>query len=329
MGLSKLSVATDYVQVAKSVLSKMESESIPSELGIPTPVGGGDTGDLSGRYEILAPWTCEDCSDPYSVIPGIAHDVLGKWETVDRLKWGDLWSNPIAIQQGFLTTWPDRCTSCDSRYRQHKRTTNAIVRIWRHPRRMEKFENTWVYLKDQKYRYLKFICLTQPNIILTKSQVVRGPENGPSPLEVPCTEGRGPVSDSEWISAALEQSRPIIEKFRRFRKKKFWTDHVVYGRWFFEVTWTVHYADGSSGPTTQWMPGEKELDGAISIEMHPHLHVIAVSEFMDKENLSLWWGAGTQIQAVDSWWSTKKYLTKYLNKSQVPGRNQGTFGKTM
>ena len=106
--------------------------------------------------------------------------------------------------------------------------------------------------------------------------------------------------------------------------------------WFAEVTWKVHYADGPSWPQnnrgkgSQWMPGEKELEGATSVEVHPHLHVIAVAKFMDKEELSEWWTPGsTHIQATGSWWSCKQYLTKYLNKQQFEGRNQGTFGKTM
>ena len=176
---------------------------------------------------------------------------------------------------------------------------------------MEKFENTWVYIKDTTYRYLKFICLTEPNTHLL------------------CGSSASTATFTAGAQAALVAMK---EKFRRYRKRKFWKEHVVYGRWFAEVTWTVHYADGSKFPKgdkgSQWMPGEKELEGAISVEIHPHLHVIAVAKFMDKENLTIWWENGTHVQATDSWWSTKKYLTKYLNKQQFEGRNQGTFGKT-
>lgn len=297
-----------------------------SELGKP-PVGGftGDTSGLS-HFEALAPWTCEDCPDPYSQFKTLGPEFLGTVYTSNSIRWGDIYTPASWIHETPIYSWPQRCRDCDTRYKKHKRTTNAIVKCFRHPRRMEKLENIWVYTRDQTYRHLKFICLTTCNPIL------KLPGGRTSPLEELCSEGRvrgsaegGPPDLVEFATLHLQAMK---EKFRRYRKKKFWKDHTVYGRWFAEVTWTVHYADGSRGETTQWMPGEKDLDGAISVEIHPHLHVIAVAKYMDKENLTSWWEEGTHIESTDSWWSTKKYLTKYLNKTQLVGRNQGTFGKT-
>lgn len=326
-------VLNDYVQVANSILSKMKSESISSELG--TTPEGGCTGDSSGlhHYDVLAPWTCEDCPDAYSQFKAMGPEFLGLQVTSSNsIQWGSIYTPATWMHEIPIMSWPTRCTSCDTRFKKHKRTTNAIVRIFRHPRRMEKFENIWVYTEDDTYRHLKFICLTIPNTIFRLSS---------RPVsDVTVIAGRATVLEQslcDWsemperVSNLLQDS--LKEPFRRKRKRKFWKEHVVYGRWFAEVTWTVHYADGSQFPEgdkgSQWMPGEKELEGAISVEIHPHLHVIAVAKFMDKDLLTQWWENGTQIQAVDSWWSTKQYLTKYLNKQQFEGRNQGTFGKTV
>ncbi len=306
-------ILNEYVQVANSILSTMKSDRISSELGT-TPVGGC-TGDSSGlsNFEVLAPWTCEDCPDPYSQFKAMGAEFLETRVTGNAIHWGSIYSPATWMLETPIWSWPSRCRSCDSRYKKHKRTTNAIVRCFRHPKRMEKFENTWVYLRDTTYKHLKFICLTEPNTHLLMEPPVR-PEGT---VVAPC----------DLAAGAQLQLAHMKEKFRRYRKRKFWQDHVVYGRWFAEVTWTVHYSAGP-GETTQWMPGEKELEGAISVEIHPHLHVIAVAKFMDKEDLTSWWENGTHVQATDSWWSTKKYLTKYLNKQQFEGRNQGTFGKT-
>ena len=322
-------VTLSYVQVAESILSKMKSKSVSSELGIPIPVGDGDTGDTSGLpLYVSGPFTCEVC--PQDKTFNMKHPFAR------RFGHACTWTG-----EQMVATFPERCRECDTRYRKHKRTVNAIVRIYRHSKRQFFCEETkqWWNRTDvigRRYRHIKFICLTVPNIIipsmdptpiLTMGPIATGPENGPSPLEGLCPEGRGPLFSAALEQRAQQELSKLKEKFRRFRKRKWWKESVVYGRWFAEVTWTVHFQDGNKSDPTQWMPTSKELEGAVSVEIHPHLHVIAVAKYMDKEELTSWWESGTQIQATDSWWSTKKYLTKYLNKQQLEGRNQGTFGR--
>ncbi len=316
-------VTLSYVQVAKSILSKMKSP-ISSELGT-TPVGGctGDTSGLLPLY-VEAAFTCEAC--PQSLTFNMKHPFARRFGHACTWHGGEM-----------VATFPDRCRSCDTRYRKHKRTVNAIVKIYRHSKRQffcEESKQWWnrTDVIGRRYRHIKFICLTEPNTHLPIGPVVSGPPNDQSTLLV---DGRfrtstpDGVGDEDGLAQRAQQRLSAIkEKFRRFRKRKWWKESVVYGRWFAEVTWTVHFQDGSKSDTTQWMPTSKELEGAVSVEIHPHLHVIAVAKYMDKEELTEWWENGTHIEATDSWWSTKKYLTKYLNKQQLEGRNQGTFGKT-
>lgn len=297
----------------------MKSDSISSEVRNP-PVGGV-TGDTSGRFYIEAAWTCEDC--PQNLTVNMKHP------RARRIFGGRHIIEFMSDHNGELlvaSSLPERCRECDTRYRKHKRTTKAIRAVFYHPSRMYQFEDTWCFVPNTKYRHIKLITLEHPTAILDVCPVATGPENGPSPLEELCSEGRGPA-----FSAALEQFAQnalseLKEKFRRYRKKLFWQNLVKYGRWFAEVTWTVHYADGSKSKPTQWMPTSKELVGAIEVSIHPHLHVVACARFMDKEQLTDWWDYGTHIRATDRWMVCKDYLTKYVNKQQLPGRHQGTFG---
>lgn len=360
-----------------------------SELGIRVPVGDPDTGDTTGRYpgddtwhgiscddlpplHVDAPWTCEDC--PQNLTVNKKHPA---WiRTFGGKHFFEMVSDQGELLQ--MTTLPERCRDCDTRYRKHKRTTRAIVRIYRHPYRQEFCEESksWWNRTDQvghDHRFLKFICLTtkNKNLYLDFGPDGQRPSSqGSRRLADRKTSGasRSDFSESRGQSEGLVSigscqsneggfpqransaclQQPCVleqtlvkfannclsemkEKFRRARKRNFWTDHAVYGRWFGEVTWHVHYSDGTKWPSSdkgsQWMPSSKELEGATHVEVHPHLHVIAVAKFMDKDDLTEWWGEGTQIQSTTSWWSTKKYLTKYLNKCQLEGRHQGTFGK--
>ena len=312
-----------------------------TELGIPPE--GGYTGDTSGPahfIDVLAPWTCESCPDPWSQFKALGPEFMGTVVTSsDGIRWGDIYTPATFIHEIPIHTWPTRCRECDTRYKKHKRTTNALVRIFRHPLRQEKVDGVWWLLNDRTYEKIKLITLTVPNTIFDIGPVVSGPQNDQSTLvdgryrtSAPGGAGDGHGFAQRANSVLAEQ---LKEPFRRLRKKKFWKEHVVYGRWFAEVTWKVHYADGPSWPQnnrgkgSQWMPTSKELEGAVSVEIHPHLHVIAVAKFMDKEKLTEWWDHGTtHVQATGSWWSCKQYLTKYLNKQQLEGRHQGTFGKT-
>lgn len=321
-------------KVADNVSNDVHSGNELSELGIP-PEGGytGDTSGLVHPFDVLAPWTCESCPDPWSQFKAIGPEFMGNVIlSSDEIRWGDIYTHASFVHEIPIYTWPTRCRSCDTRYKKHKRTTNALVRIFRHPVRQEKVDGIWVFTRDETYREIKLITLTVPNTIFRLSSEPPAEQCGGG---VQSVLGR---SLCEWtqmpgfVTEIMQQQ--LKEPFRRLRKRKFWKEHVVYGRWFAEVTWTVHFQDGSKSEPTQWMPGEKELEGATSVEVHPHLHVIAVAKGpkhgFTKERLTEWWTPGsTHIQATGSWWSCKQYLTKYLNKQQFEGRNQGTFGKTL
>lgn len=293
------------------------------------PPEGGVTGDTSGRFHIEAPWTCEDC--PQNLTVNMNHPRAKRMFNKHMIE--------FTTHQGeFITisTLPERCRDCDTRYRKHKRTSKAIRAVFYHPNRMYKpeDENVWCFVptkKGRQYRHIKLITLEHPtHSILLKSQTPstateedrRLSSDHVARAEVDVGRGAGGALENMALSAGAE----IKEKFRRARKKEFWSSNVLYGRWFFEVTWTVHYQDGSKSRATQWMPGDKELEGAESVSIHPHLHVIACSKFMDKEELTDWWDYGTHIRATDRWMVCKDYLTKYVNKQQLAGRHQGTFG---
>ncbi len=294
-----------------------------SELG--TPPVGGCTGDTTGHVEnlwISAPWTCEDCPDGLTK-PNPKHPAHQK-----MLINGKDWLEFTSYQGEFIRigTVPERCTDCDTRYRKHKRTTKAIRAVFHHPNRMYKFEDTMCFVPRTKYRHIKLITLTIPNPIFSMGPVVSTATDTREVLSrepLALDEGRGAA---ELLDYALNSLSELKERFRRKRKLAFWNDHVLYGRYFAEVTWTVHHADGSKSQPTQWMPTNKELKDAVCVELHPHLHVIAAAKYMDKEELTDWWEFSTHIRATDRWMVCKDYLTKYVNKQTLPGRHQGTFG---
>lgn len=292
----------------------MKSPSISSE--VRNPPEGGVTGDTSGRFHIEAPWTCEDC--PQNLTVNMNHPSARR---MFRKHIIEFYSKDGELQ--VISTLPERCQgpgSCDTRYRKHKRTTKAIRAVFYHPSRMYQFEDTWCFVSKTKYRHIKLITLEHTTAVLDFDE-----RRVPAPLE-PLGEGRGRAVEDRMSEFAQHHLSELKEKFRRYRKKVFWQNLVKYGRWFAEVTWTVHYADGSKTKPTQWMPTSKELEGAIEVSIHPHLHVVACARFMDKEQLTDWWDYGTHIRATDRWMVCKDYLTKYVNKQQLPGRHQGTFG---
>lgn len=286
---------------------------VPTELG--TPPVGGCTGDISGHEEklwISAPWTCEECPDGMTK-PNPKHPSCS-----NILVNGKQWLEFTTFRGEFMRigTVPERCTDCDTRYRKHKRTTNAIRAVFRHPSRMYKFEDTWCFVPRTKYRHIKLITLTQPNPFFDFEKTGCRLSSG----------ARAESREAMLLDFATRSLTELKERFRRKRKLAFWKNNVLYGRWFAEVTWTVHYADGSKSNTTQWMPTDKELKDAVTVELHPHLHVIACAMYMPKEELTDWWEFSTHVRATDRWMVCKDYLTKYVNKQQLPGRHQGNFG---
>lgn len=301
--------------LSDSILSKLnkrikhdsltEITVISTELGT-TPVGGC-TGDITGHtISVLAPWSCEDCPDPYSSVKEHGAEMFGMSTVNLANNWGSIWSNSYETIQWPIASWPTRCTDCDTRYKKHKRTTNAVWKIYHHPLRMERCGGgEWVFTHATTYREIKMITLTVPNRFVL-----------PGNLE-------------EQVLQILSE---LKEKFRRKRKLKLWKDQVAYGRWFAEATFKIHYQDGSVYPKgskgMQYLPSEHELEGAVEVEVHPHLHTICVSKYWNKEALTEWWGNGsTDVRATKQWMAVKDYLTKYVNKQQVGGRQQGTFGR--
>ena len=118
-------------------------------------------------------------------------------------------------------------------FKKHKRTTNAIRAVFYHPARMYKpaDENVWCFVPRTKYRHIKLITLEHHTHLLDLERV---PED----------EFTSRTASLEQL--ALNAGQELKEKFRRKRKLAWWKKHVLYGRWFFEVTWRVHYADGST-----------------------------------------------------------------------------------
>lgn len=299
------------------------------------PPVGGVTGDVTGHArtygDVLAPWTCEDCPDPYSAVRELQSGEMWLMAMTKQDKlgtpWGSIFSHTGWSDEYLITAWPDRCRECDNRFRKHKRTSNAIRAVFYHPARMYKHEDTWCYVPGTDYKFIKLITLNHPTAVLNF-------ENGNAPMlgSEASAEG-GDLSPSPdvlttWANQVLAE---LKEKFRRKRKLVFWKDNILYGRYFAEVTWRVHYADGTTFPQgekgCQWMPSPKELDGAIAVTIHPHLHVIACGEFLDLNETTDWWDYSTHVTSADRWMVCKDYLTKYVNKQQLAGRHQATFGK--
>jgi hypothetical protein len=319
--MSKLSLSNNLIQIAESVLSekrtladlRTEIDTISSE--VRTPPVGGCTGDTSGPYYVDGPWTCTDCPQPLTV----NHKHPRARTTFGGKHVIEFFSDRGELVK--ISTLPERCTDCDTTYRKHKRTTKAIRAVFYHPNRMykPKDEPQWCFVPKTKYRHIKLITLEHPtaHLHIGQSQETATERSG---------EERSDGRPDGLVGFAQQALQELKEKFRRKRKLQFWNNHAVYGRWFAEVTWTVHYQDGTKSAPTQWMPGEDELTGAVLVSIHPHLHVVTCSKFMEKEDLTDWWDYGTHIRATDRWMVCKDYLTKYVNKQQLQGRHQGTFG---
>ena len=134
-------------RVVNIMLQKIKKNG--TELGIP-PAGGytGDTSGLVHPFDVLAPWTCESCPDPWSQFKAIGPEYMGNVIlSSNEIRWGDIYTHASFVHEIPIYTWPSRCTACDTRFRKHKRSTNALVKIWRHPKRMEKLDNQWVLSK--------------------------------------------------------------------------------------------------------------------------------------------------------------------------------------
>lgn len=95
----------------------------------------------------------------------------------------------------------------------------------------------------------------------------------------------------------LTQLRNLQQAFRRLRQRKLWRSAVTSGYAVIEITWNQ--------AAKQW---------------HPHLHIVAFSDFIPQHALATAWEAVTRgsmivdIRIVRSTARTSSYLAKYLGK---------------
>ena len=196
-----------------------------TELGIPPE--GGYTGDTSGRlhpWEVLAPWTCESCPDPWSQFQALGPEYMGSVVTSSNaICWGDIYTHATHFEEIQIYTWPTRCRSCDTRYKKHKRTTNALVRIFRHPVRMEKVDNIWCFTRDPTYHKIKLITLTVPNTIFRLSSEPGLPVQSVLGRSL-CEWTQMPDLVTEVMQQQLKEPLPAIEEEEILeRTRRLWT----------------------------------------------------------------------------------------------------------
>jgi len=189
--------------------------------------------------------------------------------------------------------WPERCTDCNKDLQRWKRFNDWFRRL------KERFSPT----KHQRIRLLSFGM----------------------PHEKRTTPER-------YAEDAAEYRSELYERFRHLRRRKWWKDTVDGGIAFYEVT--TRTADHQKRLCEPLQVDGCEHDAETldeRIHIHPHLHVILLSRFIDldqvEEELNACGLGSSNVRAINSSAGLKKYLSKYLKKdNQIEGRNRVTFG---
>jgi hypothetical protein len=242
-------------------------------------------------------------------VPGLMNKLIQVYGSIDT-------SEPANIIPGFLCRkceysysigyW-QRCRACVNQRNAHRKS-----RKW-----AKLVKKEWLALREKqprKYKTLKFITLTIKN------------------LETP----GGQLMDPQEIKQA------VLKPFRKYLKKakaRGWIDGGIYAYEYTNKKTKQTSIDGERIRTDRhgYEDFDERGDSEFVTSHHPHMHIITIGKYVDQEeHLQLWREevhktqgsdkAGVHIEAITNPRKSLWYVTEYIKKSSLGGRNREPFG---